>query len=181
MADDDGRIVALTHTALRDRHRRLWSFQDIALPGLSIPGLQAGGAVFAVLLVTGWLLHALIGGATFMVVFIFTIVASTSTYFVWGKSITGVGGADMSILFWADYRFVQPRVIHGSGANRQPTRLRWEVTFWEPTDPGWIARRDATYQWLIDHAPAGTATAADRAPQDAGAAHSSHLSGGNPS
>lgn len=164
MAAEESYISAKTHTALRDRLRRLWSFNDLSLPGLSIPGLQAGFGVFVVLVVAGWMLHSVLGGITLTIAFIIAISASVTVYFVWGRSVTDLGGAGVTLVFWGDYQFRQPRKIRGSGANREPTRVRWQVTFWEPTDPGWHARRDATYQWLIDHAPADTATAAAKRP-----------------
>lgn len=160
MADDGRGITALTHTALRDRPRRLWSVSDFALPGISIPGMVAGGGVFLALLIAGWWLDSILGGATILIGAAIAVAAGLLTYLLWGRTRSDHGGAFNTLLFWADYQFLQPKTIHGSGANTTPDRLRWQVIFWEPTDPGWIARREATYEWLIARAPEGTATKA---------------------
>lgn len=171
-------VTALTHTALRDRPRRLWSFNDVSLPGLRIPGLLAGAGVLVSFLMLGWALQSVLGGPTIVIAFLLGVIASVTAYFAWGMSVSDLGGAGVTILFWVDYQFRQPKSIHGSGANREPTHLQWQVILWEPTDSGWSARRDATYQWLIDHAPEGTAIAAVK---NVSTDHHQHFAGGRAS
>lgn len=163
MATPQDEEIALTHTGLRDRKKRLWSFNGFALPGLSLHGLGAA-AVFTFIMMTVTVIgYAVLNSVIVMTVGVLTtVIGAPSTYWLWGSKVTAVGGIKDTVLMWLDYRLLQPRTIHGSGADKQPTHLAWQVILWVPTDEGWIARRDATYQWLIRNAPDGTAIAAAR-------------------
>ena len=180
MADnEESDVMALTHITLRDRPRRQWAVNDFKLPGLNLPSLYASLGVFVTLLVLVAGLHTVLGGNTLTIGFVVTVVVAILAYFVWGTSVSDLGGAGLTMLFWADYRFRQPRVIHGSTANREPNRVRWQTILWEPTDPGWLARRDATYRWLIEHPPGDSAIGAARASQeDSTDSHVNIASGG---
>lgn len=156
------RIVAYTHTALRERPKRMYTIGDISLPGLSIPGIGAGVGALVACVTVGMIVQRIIGGPIVLLSLLVGVVAAFAAYSAWGRISGDLGGLWQTFLFWADYTFRQPRVIHGKGADTEPTRLRWQVILWEPTDPGWLARRDATYRWLIDHAPDGTAVAATK-------------------
>lgn len=159
---DKQQIVAYTHTGLRDRPKRLWTFGDIPLPGVSIPGLGAGVVVFLAVIVLSTLVQQFTGGPVVLVGAVLGLVAGWGAYAAWGADVSDLGGTLTSLTFWLDYRFRQPRVIVGAGADTEPAHLHWQAILWEPTDPGWIARRDATYLWLVEHAPAGTALATSK-------------------
>lgn len=160
MAEPEQRkVIAYTHTALEHRPRRLYSVGDISLPGLSIPGIFAGAFALAVSVALGMLIQGILGGPIVLLSVLVGLVAAAATYQLWGRTSSDLGGARHTVLYWVDYTFRQPRVIHGKGADIEPSTLHWQVIFWEPTDPGWIARRAATYQWLMDHAPEDSAIA----------------------
>lgn len=146
---DDYETVAYDHTTIRDRPKRLWTFMDINLPGLHMPGLAAGGSVLFVVALSGVFLSNAVGGQAFTYVGVLIGGAlGVGAYFAWGKPLADKMSATQQLVVRLDWLLRQPRAIHGFTRDTEPTQIQWQLILWQPTDQGWLAAREHTLHFL---------------------------------
>lgn len=151
MSDHDY-IVASDHTAIRDRPKRMWSFMEFSLPGISMPGISAAGGVFVVIAIIGTIAAGVTGlRVLFYVLAVLGLLVAIGVYFAWGKPLADKMSMLSALVIWADWTFVQPRTIHGFTHDQEPQDVQWQLILWHPTDPGWWAAYNHTLDWLRTH------------------------------
>lgn len=137
-------LTAYDHTDLRDRPKRLWSWGDIPLPGLSLPAL---GAAVACALVTYLALTAISTAVPLLRMSVWMVPVyfcpAFGLYFLWGRPLASQMTFSQQLVVWCDFLFVQPRRIRGLGADSEPDEVNWTVILWRPTDQRWHQRREA--------------------------------------
>lgn len=133
---DDYQPYALDWTELRDRPKRLWSFGNIPVPGLSLPGIY-GGAVALMLWAVGAFVVTRVVALPGVVLVLGGVIAAAAAYAAMGLRFPDGMKAEEWFVVWLDWTFRQPRAIHGLDKDREPTHIRWQVIVWEPTATSW--------------------------------------------
>lgn len=162
MSDEPQRIYANDHTGLRDRPKRLWSIFNAPIPvigSVSIPGMVAALAAFALICVIGSVLGGFLGsGSVTVACYLFALVVAVATYLLWGKPVASKMPILSAAAVWLDWKFRQPRDLHGFVRDTEPTVVEWHLIMWRPTDPGWLAAYDHTLTHLRHKAGEGPGT-----------------------
>lgn len=138
------KIIALDHTKLRDRPKRIWNFGDIALPGLYLPSLYSGAATFGVGILATLLLAQLpIGGPVVLFGLLASVALAIGVGAAWGRFKPD--GMTPSQWLWVafDFRTRQPRLFHGFSEDTEAKTLHWKVILWVPYDDPYAQRPPA--------------------------------------
>lgn len=116
-----------------DRHRRLWSFEGIKLPGIHLPSVYAGlvaGIVGAVITFVLLKLFQVPNGG--VLAFLSGAGLALAFGYGWTKFRPEGMRPEVWLLVFADYHLKQPRRFHGMRQNSEPERVTWRVILWEP-------------------------------------------------
>lgn len=140
--DVPDKIIALDHTKLRDRPKRIWTFGEYALPGIYLPGLYAGAATATIGMAGTLLISRLpIGGPIVIIGLLLSVSAAILVGSLWGKFKPDGMTPGQWVGVELDYRFRQPKAFHGFSKDTEPKTLHWTVIVWAPTTDPHVTRR----------------------------------------
>lgn len=126
-------IEALDHTDIKQRAKRMWTFNEIRLPGVYLPSLGVGFVVGLVTFTVAILLGLLLGAVWIQAIgFLLAVVFAVITGMGWEKFRPDSMKPGHWLLLDFDWRWRQPRTFNGYGEDTEPTHVTWQVILWEP-------------------------------------------------
>lgn len=127
------------YTELVSRDDKLWSWDTVALPGISVQRLLPAG-VFSVLgfaLAAGVVQLFRLPAWGWLAVLAIGVAAGVSGYWLAGRLNADRMPLLASLVVWFDWLLIQPRKVAGFTRDVEPETLHWQVITWAPADPAW--------------------------------------------
>lgn len=125
-------MIANDYTDLRERPKRWWIWRFIVF---DLPALSAAAATFVGCTVSAGLIagltgaRALAGWGTLA-----ALVLTVAVYGVWGKARPDGMRFGSWLFAFYDYRVRQPHRFYGLRTDTEPSRLKWAVIVFDPTN-----------------------------------------------